>query len=164
VVRDNASHAEALARLIDGLGPVLETARAENVAIGFEPEPGMLIGTMSTFGELLAALDDPLLRLTLDIGHLHCQREVPLADQIRKWAPRLVNVHLEDMRSGVHEHLQFGDGEIDFPPVLAALAETGYPGGVHVELSRHSHEGPQAARRAYEFLAPLVLKGDGSHG
>ncbi|MGW4149959.1 sugar phosphate isomerase/epimerase, partial [Streptomyces albogriseolus] len=29
---------------------------------------------------------------------------------------------IEDMRRGVHEHLPFGDGEIDFPPVLAALA------------------------------------------
>jgi hypothetical protein len=25
-----------------------------------------------------------------------------------------------------------------------------------VELSRHSHEGPDAARRAYDFLSPLV--------
>jgi len=67
-----------------------------------------------------------------------------------------VNVHLEDMRAGVHEHLMFGEGEIDFPPIFAALRATGYRGGVHVELSRHSHEGPSAARRAMEFLAPLL--------
>ena len=46
----------------------------------------------------------------------------------------------------------FGEGEIDFPPILQALAEVGYTGGVYVELSRHSHEGPAAARRAFEFL------------
>ena len=68
---------------------------------------------------------------------------------IRRWAPRLVNVHIEDMRAGRHEHLMFGEGEIDFPPVLRALAEVGYTGGVYVELSRHSHEGPTAARRAF---------------
>jgi sugar phosphate isomerase/epimerase len=50
----------------------------------------------------------------------------------------------------------FGEGEIDFPPVLAALAEVGYDGGVHVELSRHSHDGPNAARRAFDFLNPLM--------
>jgi sugar phosphate isomerase/epimerase len=60
------------------------------------------------------------------------------------------------MRAGVHEHLMFGEGEIEFPPVLDALARAGYQGGVHVELSRHSHEGPSAARRAYDFLAPLM--------
>jgi sugar phosphate isomerase/epimerase len=56
------------------------------------------------------------------------------------------------MRRGVHEHLQFGEGEIDFPPVLDALREVGYHGGLYVELSRHSHDGPAAARRAFEFL------------
>jgi sugar phosphate isomerase/epimerase len=60
------------------------------------------------------------------------------------------------MRAGVHEHLMFGAGEIDFPPILAALRAAGYRGALHVELSRHSHEGPAAARRAMEFLRPLI--------
>jgi sugar phosphate isomerase/epimerase len=60
------------------------------------------------------------------------------------------------MHRGVHEHLMFGEGEIDFPPVLKALAEVGYPRGVYVELSRHSHQAPQAARRAFAFLQPII--------
>ena len=47
---------------------------------------------------------------------------MPIAGVIRQWADRLVNVHIEDMRAGVHDHLMFGEGEIDFPPVIAALA------------------------------------------
>jgi sugar phosphate isomerase/epimerase len=112
----------------------------------------MLIDSMRGFEELLQRLDQANLRLTLDVGHLHCQGETPIADVIRRYAPRLVNVHLEDMRAGRHEHLMFGEGEIDFPPIFRALAEVGYAGGVHVELSRHSHEGPSAARRAMECL------------
>jgi L-ribulose-5-phosphate 3-epimerase len=46
----------------------------------------------------------------------------------------------------------FGQGQIDFPPLLRALTEVGYTGGVYVELSRHSHVGPEAARNALEFL------------
>ena len=57
---------------------------------------------------------------------------------------------------GVHEHLMFGEGDIDFPPVIATLAEIRYDGLLSVELSRHSHEGPTAARRAYDFLRPLI--------
>ena len=60
------------------------------------------------------------------------------------------------MRAGVHEHLMFGDGEMDFPPIIDALAKVGYENGLHVELSRHSHEAPAAARRAFDFLSPLV--------
>ena len=44
---------------------------------------------------------------------------------------------------------------------LAGIAEIGYTGGVYVELSRHSHEGPAAARRAFEFLQPIVVPSTG---
>jgi L-ribulose-5-phosphate 3-epimerase len=67
-----------------------------------------------------------------------------------------VNVHIEDMRAGVHEHLMFGEGEMRFPPIIEALARAHYRGGLHVELSRHSHEAPAAARKAYAFLQPLL--------
>jgi len=163
-LREPIPRPEALDRLVSGLERVLDHAAGEGVTIGFEPEPGMFIDSMSRFETLLARIDRPNLRLTLDVGHLHCQGEVPIAEQIRRWAPRLANVHIEDMRRGVHEHLMFGEGQIDFPPVLHALAECGYDGGVHVELSRHSHEAPQAARRAYEFLHPLMQELTAPHG
>ncbi len=150
------SVALALDRLVEGLGEVLEYAAERNVMIGFEPEPGMLIDSMRSFEGLLQRIDGPNLRLTLDVGHLHCQGETPIADVICRWAPRLVNVHIEDMRRGTHEHLMFGEGEIDFPPVLQALDDVGYAGGVYVELSRHSREGPQAAKRAIQFLKQQI--------
>jgi sugar phosphate isomerase/epimerase len=82
--------------------------------------------------------------------------EVPIDTHIRRWHERLVNVHIEDMRSGVHEHLMFGEGEIEFRPIIEAFRAVGYAGALHVELSRHSHDGPNAARRAIEFLEPLL--------
>jgi sugar phosphate isomerase/epimerase len=85
-------------------------------------------------------------------------------ETIRRWGPRLVNVHIEDMRPGVHEHLMFGDGQVDFPLVLAAFSEARYSGGLHVELSRHSHEGPEAARHAYQYLTPLLEELKARHG
>ena len=50
------------------------------------------------------------LGLTLDLGHLHCQGETPIVDQVRSWADVLWNVHIEDMRACVHDHLMFGEG------------------------------------------------------
>ena len=152
---------QAFDRLTAGLRETLAFAAERNVVLGFEPEPGMFIDTMERFAQLHQRLDDPLFRLTLDVGHLHCQGELPLADYIRRFAPQIVNVHLEDMRRGVHEHLMFGEGEIDFPPVIAALAEAGYDGPLHVELSRHSHMAPIAAQRSFDFLSPLVRAAEG---
>jgi len=111
----------------------------------------MFIDNMTRFCQLHGPILDPLFGLTLDIGHLHCQGE-NIAEEIRRWQNCLLNVHIEDMRRGVHEHLMFGEGEIDFGPVLGALKEIGYAGGVHVELSRHSHDAVNTARRAIAFL------------
>ena len=153
-----ASVAQALAWLVDGLQQVGEYAARRHVSIAFEPEPGMLIDTMAGWDELLAqsGMDD--LCLTLDIGHLHCQGEGPIDEVLDRWVSRLVNVHIEDMRAGVHEHLMFGEGQIDFPAVFRGLSRIGFAGGVYVELSRHSHEAPTAAQKAHEFLQN-VLRG-----
>ena len=56
------------------------------------------------------------------------------------------------MRHGVHEHLMFGEGEIDFGDVLRTLHEIDYQGGLYVELSRHSHDAVETARKALAFL------------
>jgi L-ribulose-5-phosphate 3-epimerase len=158
VVRDEAPREEAMGRLVAGLDEVLDYAGSHGVAIGFEPEPGMLIDSMKRYAELVRLVDAAHLRLTLDVGHLQCLGELPIADHVSRWSSRLVNVHIEDIRGRVHEHLMFGEGEIDFPPVLAALARVGYEGGIHVELSRHSHDAPNAARRAYDFLTAIAEK------
>ena len=68
--------------------------------------------------------------------------------------PHLVNVQIDDMRRGVHEHLEFGTGEVDFPPVLRGAREAGYRGLVAVELPRHSHAAPLVAARSIASCAP----------
>jgi sugar phosphate isomerase/epimerase len=146
----------AFERLGEGLRQVIDHAQRRNMTLGFEPEPGMFIDTMRRYEQLLQRIDATCFKLTLDVGHLHCLGEEPIADSIRRWAPRLINVHIEDMKRGVHEHLMFGEGEMDFPPILRALRESQFGGGVHVELSRHSHMAPKAARAAYSYLKSLT--------
>lgn len=145
-----------LDNLTANLELLLRDAERYDLILGFEPEPGMVIDTMRRWERLQQWLTHPRLRLTLDIGHLFCQGEVPLAAYIERWASQTVNVHLEDMRAGVHEHLMFGEGEMNFPPIIAALKSSGYAGPVHVELSRHSHDAARIARLAFEFLSPLM--------
>jgi sugar phosphate isomerase/epimerase len=140
-------------RLVEGCRRLCDYAAAHRMRMAFEPEPGMFIDTMPAFAELRDRVAHPAFGLTLDLGHLHCQGEIPIAEQIHRWRSLLWNVHIEDMRRGVHEHLMFGEGEIDFGPVLAALRDVGYEGGVHVELSRHSHDAVNTARRALAFLS-----------
>ncbi|KOX19866.1 xylose isomerase [Streptomyces sp. NRRL F-6491] len=148
-------------RLAEALGPVVEAAGAAGVPLAIEPEPGHLLATLDDFHRLRAALGDPApLGLTLDIGHCQCLEPLSPAACVRAAAPWLRHVQIEDMRRGVHEHLPFGDGEIDFPPVLDALASTGYRGLTVVELPRHSHAGPELARSSLAFLRSRTPEGD----
>lgn len=43
-------------------------------------------------------------------------------------------------------------------PVIDAFRQIGYQGGLYVELSRHRHMAPEAAKAAHEFLGPLMQK------
>ncbi len=139
-------------RLVDGCRRLCDFAEQRNIRLAFEPEPGMFIDSMARFAELKERVNHPLFGLTIDIGHLHCQGETPISEYLRRWKDCLWNVHIEDMRREVHEHLMFGEGEIDFVAVLKTLKEIDYKGGVHVELSRHSHDAVETARKAMEFL------------
>ncbi|WP_413105361.1 sugar phosphate isomerase/epimerase family protein [Streptomyces sp. Inha503] len=144
---------KAWERLIRRCEPLLPEAERLGVPLGLEPEPGMLVDTLDAYDRLRRALGDPpQLRLTLDIGHCRCLEEHSVPACVLRAGPRLVNVQIEDMRRGVHEHLEFGEGEIDFPPVLRALSLAGYTGLVSVELPRHSHAAPDVAARSLAFL------------
>ncbi|MEW6582839.1 MAG: TIM barrel protein, partial [Actinomycetota bacterium] len=139
-----------LERACDALA---RAAAACGVRIGIEPEPGMLLERIDEYLALCAALGDSApLGVTLDLGHCHSFEDDPAGECVHRVAGRIVNVHIEDARRGVHEHLDFGDGEIAFPPVLAALRAAGYRGLVCVELSRHSHVAHVTVPRAIGYL------------
>lgn len=145
--------AVAWQRLVAGCATLVDHAAERGVRLGFEPEPGMLVEDLAGYDRLLAALGAPdVFGLTLDIGHCRCNEPLPVPDCVRLAGSRLANVQIDDMRRGTHEHLEFGQGEIDFPSVLSALDEVGYRGLVSVELPRHSHAAPGVAERSIAFL------------
>jgi sugar phosphate isomerase/epimerase len=149
----NLTPAVSWERLLEGTERVLEHAERRGVRIGFEPEPGMFVERLDDFEALDRRLGHPdALGLTLDIGHCVCLEPDSVPDCVRRAAPRLVHVHIEDMRRGVHEHLMFGDGELDLAVALAALTEIGYNGQVAVELSRHAHAAHETVPRAIALL------------
>lgn len=151
--------AEALNRLAAGCREVIDYAADKEVRLAFEPEPGMLIETLADFEELLTLVDHPCFGLTVDIGHLQCMGELPISEYLKPWRERIFNIHIEDMRQGEHDHLRFGEGEIDFDDVFAGLRQIDYQGGLHVELSRHSHMAPDVLRESFAFLQQHLQTG-----
>ncbi len=135
---------------------MLRRAEAAGIVLAFEPEPGMFIDTLDQFGRLDERLCHPLFQLTVDLGHVHCLQEGHIPSLISRWRSRIVNIHIEDIVAGVHEHLMFGEGTMDFAAIGKALRDVDYRHGVHVELSRHSHMAVETVRAAMAFLRPLL--------
>jgi L-ribulose-5-phosphate 3-epimerase len=148
---DDANPSTLMQRLADEIRTLLDEI-SEGVKLAFEPEPGMFLERMEQFAELEHLVNHPRFGLTLDVGHLICTGELPITQHVLNWSHKLWNVHIEDMRAGVHDHLMFGEGEVPFAEVFAALKQVNYQGGVFVELSRHSHDAVRTARKSLEFL------------
>jgi sugar phosphate isomerase/epimerase len=142
----------AFARLVTGLHALCTYAQARRVRIGFEPEPGMLVERAADWPRVRDAVAHPALGLTLDVGHCLAMREGPPETWIRTHAKDLLVVQLDDHRAGVHDHLMFGEGEVDLAAVARAIDEVGFRGPLEVELSRHSATAPATARAAREHL------------
>jgi sugar phosphate isomerase/epimerase len=158
VLHDGVPWKEGMTRLAAGCRRVLLHSEKRRIPLAFEPEPGMLIESMDDFSKLLEQCDGPGFGLTIDIGHVHCVESTSIPDVLVQWKDRLRNIHIEDMLRGIHEHLPFGEGTIDFRPVLWTLSSLGYEGGVHVELSRHSHEAPEQLQASYDFLTSCLRR------
>ena len=147
---DERTGRERMDRAVERLLPV---ARETGTTLALEPEPGMVLERVADVTDLLDRFGRPEgLGLTVDVGHLVCTEDDGPGVVIRGAGQAVVNVQIDDMRRGVHEHLPFGEGEVDVPEALGALLDIGYGGLVHVELPRHTHAAPELARHGIERL------------
>lgn len=154
--RDDVKQADAWDWLVAGCRELLDYNARYGVPLAFEPEPGMFIENLTQYRKLKQRLDHNLWGLTLDLGHAYLTEDAGPAASIRQFKDDIKNIHAEDMRRGDHEHLQFGEGEMDFIEVFKALKEINYTGLVNVELSRHSRNAVNSAAQAYDFLSKFL--------
>ena len=136
--------------MLAGIEATCRLVRAEGLEPSLEPEPGMALQTVADWHAVRAELGADGPALTLDVGHLYAVPEGDPVDLVRTSAPFLAQVHLEDMRHGVHRHLRPGTGDVDFEGVLTALTKGGYVGTVCFELSRSSYCAPVAVAESAE--------------
>lgn len=141
---------EAQKFLRDGLREICEYGAAKNVCLAFEPEPGMLVETVADFCKLSAEFPD--LKIALDTGHCLASEECEPEAAVLEMRENIGTVAVEDMRRGIHEHLFFGEGEMNIAAILRALKEINFEKLVSVELSRHSHCADKTIPAAIEFL------------
>lgn len=86
----------------------------ENV---LEDDPGLTL-------DIVRRVDDPRLRLCLDVGHANCQtKEHSVEDWVRQWAPFLGHTHLHNNDGSWDTHSPLGEGTVPMEHILELLAE-----------------------------------------
>jgi sugar phosphate isomerase/epimerase len=136
--------------LEEGIVQVAEYAERRGVVAAFEPEPGMLVEAVDDYKRLQLIASS--LQLALDLGHCIVTQDRQPHDAVREMREHLGTVTIEDMRRGVHDHLPFGEGDLDTHAALQALHEIKFAKLVCVELSRDSHRAHTMVGQAIKYL------------
>ena len=68
--------------------------------------------------DIVAGVDDPRLRLCLDIGHVNAYSSVPLTDWLVLWAPYLSHLHIHNNDGSRDAHKALNEGTIPIKELL----------------------------------------------
>ncbi len=94
--------------------------RAGDITICLE---NVLEGDPAIPRDIVRGVDDPRLRLCLDVGHAHCNQKAPPVEAwIRDWAPWLGHVHLHNNDRSWDTHSGLDQGTIPMEETLELLA------------------------------------------
>ncbi len=133
--------ADSLARIV--------AARPKSVKVAIEQEPEHVIRRADQLLALCRAHDGQVFA-NYDVGHGAVAGEDPSA-AVRLLGKYVSNLHLEDIKGGVHRHLMFGEGDIDFRSLFDVLREIGYSGDITMDLYPFKDEWERAVREAGSF-------------
>lgn len=139
--------------LCDGLNRLGRLSLEEyGVALTFHHHMGTVVQSAAETDRLMAGTDPAYVSLLFDSGHFAYCGEDP-TELVRRYAKRIKHVHLKDVRPEVVAKVQEnrwsflegvrqgaftipGDGCVEFDPIFACLAESGYEGYMVVEAEQ----------------------------
>jgi len=105
--------------------PADMTVCVENV---MEPTPEMLC-------EIIRGVDDPRLRLCLDLGHANTEiSDYPLSRWLEDCAPYVAHFHLHNNSGAGDLHAPLFEGAIDYPALIRSAAQLAPEATVTLEL------------------------------
>jgi sugar phosphate isomerase/epimerase len=137
--------------LVDRLKSLTELAGKRGVNIAVEPEPLLVVSDTDDMLRMMDEVNSPNLKVNLDIGHAYIT-DPDLPESIKRQGNAIVHAHIEDIKDKIHNHLEIGQGDIDFAAMHAAFMEIGYDGYYVVDLFRLGDDPASVAKRSLTAL------------
>jgi sugar phosphate isomerase/epimerase len=128
-------------------------AESQGVILAHEYEPNYIVGSVADLLRLFNEIPSDNLAVNLDVGHIFLVERDPLA-AIRQLGRKIVHVHIENMRAGVHDHLLPQEGDMDLAAYVRVLYEVGFRGGMALDLYKYDYE--EVAPAAIGYLRGLI--------
>jgi sugar phosphate isomerase/epimerase len=142
-------------RMVARTRELVDLAEACNVVLAEEFEPGFIVGSTADLLRLFQEIPSPNLAANLDLGHVFLCDPDPL-EAIAHLGHKIVHCHVENMRTGVHDHLLPQEGDMDLGVYLRALADMGFDGGLALDLYKYDYE--KVSPGAIAYLDGLLQK------
>lgn len=142
---EGLSRDEMRRSVVEGLKAMAEIADGEGLNLILEPlnrfdHPGSFLGKMDESFAILREVDSPRLKILYDIYHVQMEEGNVIA-KIRDNIDLIGHFHVADV-PGRH---QPGTGELNYPNIFDAIAETPYTGHIGLEFKPQGDADPAIA-------------------
>jgi myo-inositol catabolism protein IolH len=167
---DRAACQAAFLRSAEELAPVVEEAA---MTVVVEPHPYDFIESNRDAVDLVASLANPRIGYLFCCPHLYHLGEEDVGQMLHYAAPVLRHVHLADTfrpsrvilnppgPNRVHQHLDVGQGELNWPAIFDALSRVGFDDVLTVAAFAWPDEPEQSLARNRQAVEQLL---DGAYG
>jgi sugar phosphate isomerase/epimerase len=167
-VRDN------LERFAEVYGPIADHAETRGVRIAFETAgrgggEGNIAHNPELWEAMFEAVPSPAIGLSFDPSHLLWLGIEGIPDLIREFGNRIYHVDGKDaeivrkrlrrqgiLGSGWWRYRLPGNGELDWPSIVAALRDIGYDGTISIEQEDDLDPGYEAVTRSARYLRKVL--------
>ena len=127
------------------------SAERSGVNVAMEPEPLLVVSDTDDMVRMMDTVASPNLKVNLDIGHAYIT-DPHLPDSIKRLGDAIVHAHIEDIKDKIHNHLELGQGDVDFSAMHQAFTEIDYQGYYVVDLFRLGDDPSGVAARTLAAL------------
>jgi len=150
-----AARKRALNSALKSLGEAAELCASRKLKLAIENTNRMpkdseifyLGDNLKDLAQIFREIDSPVLKLCLDLGHAHLNEGI--LKYIDRFRERIISVHFHDNDGKSDDHLDVGEGSINWKQTLKALAKIKFYGPL---LSETRESPAQSKRKLLEYL------------
>ena len=146
--KEEIPYEEQWNKFIENTKQICAEAERQNVYLAMEFEPGFVADNTEKMLKAFKEIHSPMLLVNADIGHVFLQDGDPM-EALTKCRGLIIHAHLENMATGVHNHLVPWEGDMDLKEYLTKLKELGFDGNASLDVYQYDYEAVAEESVAY---------------